>query len=257
MEFTTTVQLSGGDPEASAATALAPVGQHEVTVMRIHNPPGDLRHYFDRFVESLGTPVEIAEDYATGGKPTGERWAEICYRSDVPDDVAFRHSKNAQPLHTDESYVSSPAGIMLFYCVNAAPTGGETTFVSGHRLVEFLRSHDPALLDRLLSTKVRYSKAGDFKYRPILEMASDGTVDLNFNYYCADPDQEADALDLNQRFFDLLQTGLPDEMVLPVRLGRGDAVAWHDKLVLHGRNAFSATKTGDRLIWKTGIVLAA
>ncbi len=257
MSFETEVLLTGRDPGSDATTASPVISDYEVTHMRLEHAPADLRAYYDAFVEALGTPVDIAEDYATGGRPTGERWSEICYRSDVPDDVAFRHSKNAQPLHTDESYVSSPAGIMLFYCVHSAPRGGETIFVSGRQLVEFLTTKDPGLLDRLQSVDVRYEKAGDFKHRPILTIDGEGKVDLNYNYYCAEPGQPAEALELNQEFFDLLQTGLPTELVHPVGLDRGDAVAWRDSLVLHGRNAFAAQKTGDRLIWKTGVVLAS
>jgi len=257
MKFATEQSLSGLDPEDDARTVLPVIADHEVTHMRMRVAPTELRSYYDRFVEALGTPVDIAEDYATDGAPTGERWSEIRFRSDVPDDVAFRHSRNAQPLHTDESYVSSPAGIMLFYCVNRAPEGGETVFVSGRRLVEFLRSNEPDLLDKLQSIDVRYFKAADSKQRPIVVVDEDGAVDLNYNYYCADPDQPVEARNLNQQFFELVQNGLPDDLVLPIGLDPGDAVAWRDSLVLHGRNAFQAVNTGDRFIWKTGVVLAA
>jgi alpha-ketoglutarate-dependent taurine dioxygenase len=255
MAFKTTVALTGVDPQADAETALEPLRHHEVTYFKVDHSPEDLRGFYNAFVEAVGTPVDIAEDYATGGAPTGERWAEIQFRDDVPDDVAFRHSKNAQPLHTDESYVSSPAGIMLFYCVNAAEAGGETYYISGRELVRHLSEVDPELLDQLMTVDVTYAKAGDFKCRPIIAVDADGDVDLNFNYYCADPDQDEDALKLNQRFFDFLQNDLPDDLVFPVGLQPGEAVAWRDDRVLHGRRAFTATKTGDRLIWKTGIVL--
>lgn len=255
MNFSADVHLTGLDPVADAKTALPAVNDHEVIHMTFGAVDPDLRAYFDNFVEALGTPVDIAEDFATGGAPTGERWSEICYRSDVPDGVAFRHSKNAQPLHTDESYVSSPAGIMLFYCENPAPTGGETIFVSGKRLIDLLRSQHRELLEQLQSIKVRYAKAGDFKFRPIVLEDDDGSVDLNYNYYCADPEQSPEALELNQRFFDFLQNDLPEDLVMPVGLQRGEAVAWRDSLVLHGRHSFTAVETGDRLIWKTGVVL--
>ena len=80
-------------------------------------------------------------------------------------------------------------------------------------------------------------------------------MDLNFNYYCAEPDQPETALELNQAFLDYLQTDLPDEIVLDACLHPGEAVSWQDDRVLHGRNAFEATQTDDRLIWKTGILL--
>lgn len=257
MEFATEVTLTGRDPVADATVARDPIASHEVTRMRLTDKPKDLRSYYDSFVEALGTPVDIAEDYTSGGEPTGERWSEIQYDTSVPDDVAFRHSKNAQPLHTDESYVSSPAGIMLFYCVNAAPRGGETNYVSGRALVSHLQIHRPELLEQLLTTNVRYAKAADAKDRPIIIVDDDGSADLNFNYYCADPDQPEEALKLNQRFFDCVHNELPPDLVMAVDLQPGESVAWRDDLVLHGRNAFDATSTGDRLIWKTGLVLTA
>ena len=164
------------------------------TMGRTFNNDELLRRYYDELVEAVGEPIDIAEDYRQGGAPTGQRWSEIRYDADVPDDVAFRYSKNAQPLHTDESYVSTGAGIMLFYCVTPAPSGGETVFVRGTSLVEHLEVAAPELLERLTGMKVRYSKAGDYKELPIIQTFDDGTVELNYNYYCVDADQSADCL---------------------------------------------------------------
>lgn len=255
LRFKTELHLTGSDPGHDASMAAPAMVNHEVVRMTPDTTPTDLRRYYNQFVEALGTPIDIAEDYATGGLPTGKRWSEIRYDVDIPDLVAFRYSRNAQPFHTDESYVSSPAGIMLFYCVNAAPAGGETNYVSGRVLVDQLGRHRPELLDRLRSTKVRYAKASDYKDRPIIEIDAEGRVDLNYNFYCADPDQDAAALELNQQFFDYLLDDLPAELVFAVGLRPGESVAWRDDCVLHGRNAFTANKTNDRLIWKTGVVL--
>ncbi len=255
MKFATEVELSGTDPVGDARTLGPALLSHEVVRMSVVETPSDFRQYYDALVESLGTPIDIGEDYATGGAPNGERWAEIRYDADIPDMVAFRHSKNAHPYHTDEAYISSPAGIMLFYCQNAAPAGGETNYVSGRALVDHLSRTNPDLLDRLLSTKVRYEKAGDSRERPIIEIDDEGRVDLNFNFYCADPDQDPASLTLNQEFLDYVQGGLPEEMVLSVSLSPGESAAWRDDRVLHGRNSFTAHKTNDRFIWKTGVVL--
>lgn len=214
-----------------------------------------LREYYDALVEAVGQPIDIAEDFRDGGAPTGQRWSEIRYDSDVPDNVAFRYSKNAQPLHTDESYVSSGAGVMLFYCVTAAPSGGETVFVSGRELVDHLSTAAPDLFARLTGLSVRYAKADDFKDLPIIRVSDDGSVELNYNYYCVDPNQADEALQLNEDFHRYLEDELPAELIRPVGLKRGEAVAWRDYAVLHGRNAFEATHSGDRFIWKTGIRL--
>lgn len=255
LAFATEVELSGTDPAADAVALTPALRTHEVVRMRMGATPDDFRSYYDELVEALGTPIDIAEDYAEGGAPTGERWAEIRYDADIPDMVAFRHSKNAQPYHTDESYVSSPAGIMLFYCENAAPEGGETNYVSGRALVDHLSEAEPEMLERLLTVNVRYEKAGDYKDRPIIVIDDEGRVDLNFNYYCADPDQDPAALELNQQFLDYVQNQLPPEIVLSIALKPGESAAWRDDRVLHGRNSFTAHQSNDRLIWKVGVVL--
>jgi len=222
--------------------------------MRLDERPQDARAYYDAVVERVGRPIDAAEDYVDG-RPTGGRWSEIRYSTEVPDDVAFRHSKNAQPLHTDASYVSSAPSVMWFYCEQAAPSGGETVFVSGRQLVDTLETTRPDLLERLRTEHVIYEKAGDFRDRPIVCVQGDERVDLNFNYYCADQTQSAAGLALNEAFFQYLQEELPAELIHPVGLAPGEAVAWWDHRVLHGRNSFEAYKTGDRSIWKTGLHL--
>lgn len=250
--FTTELRLSGEDAAKDAALARAALFQCEVLHLVLDHQPAETRAYYDRVVELVGRPMDVGEDYVDG-QPTGGRWSEIRYSTAVPDDVAFRHSKNAQPLHTDASYVSSPPQVMWFYCDNAAPSGGETIFVSGRRLISELGESQPELLDRLVNQDVTYEKAGDERTRPIIKVSGDREVDLNFNYYCAFEDQGREGLDLNERFFRYIQEELPEELILEIALRPGDAVAWWDHRVLHGRNAFEASNTGDRSIWKTGL----
>ncbi len=260
MEFFKTVEIEGADPVADAGRVLHELADAEVLMIKPKRDLGkldeaELRDYFNSMVETMGVPIEAGEDYADAGAPNGERWQEIRYVEEIPDLDAFRHSKNAQPLHTDESYVSTGAGLMMFYCQHAASEGGATYFVSGRQLVTELEREDPKLLADLRSTKVCYSKAGDFKDRPIMEIADDGSVDLNFNYFCADPDQGAEGLELNQRFLDYVDSRLDPNSFALAQMQPGQAAAWRDNRVLHGRQSFSANKTNDRLIYKTGIAL--
>jgi len=253
MSFESTIQIKVDDIVGAAQQFREVMGERKVVRLIPDRKPSDLRSFYDSLVEAIGNPVAIAEDYATGGAPTGDRWSEIGFREDVPDDVAFRHSRNAQPLHTDESYVSEMAGVMFFYCASAASSGGETVFVDGPALVDHLRETQPALLEQLLTNDITYSKADDAKTRPIIAIGDDGNPTFNFNYFCADPEQSEEALQLNKEFHEFLENDLPDELQHPVGLNPGESVAWKDSLVLHGRNAFQAEKTGDRLIWKAGI----
>jgi hypothetical protein len=214
----------------------------------------DLRSFYDAATEKVGKCVLIGEDFTKGGVQTGEKWLEIRYDHDIPDLAAYRHSKNAQPLHTDESYISDPADIMFFYCVNRAEFGGATTFIDGPALVEHLKNYDLQLFEDLTKTEVCYKKADQFRTRPIITFDSKGVPMFNYNYYCVSREETEFNKQLNQRFFNYLEDQVAHSyMVTEVYLAPGESVAWWDEYVLHGRNSFKAEKTNDRYIWKAGI----
>ena len=75
---------------------------------RIYDNPDLLREFYDNLISELGVPAQIGEDINLGDRSSqrsGQRWMEIRYDPKVKD--AYRYSSNAQPLHTDGSYISS------------------------------------------------------------------------------------------------------------------------------------------------------
>ncbi len=213
----------------------------------------DLECFYNEIVDEIGLASAIAEDYSKGGAQTGERWMEIRYDEDVPDMAAYRYSKNAQPLHTDESYIDNPCDVMAFYCRNKAKSGGQTNFVDGSLLVDRMRVVDPNLLDLLISTEIHYEKAGNKRKAKIIDLSKKIPV-LNFNFYCIWEKESKVNKELNQRFLDFLETHIKGSYIeVPIGLNPGESVFWWDHFVLHGRNPFEATKTNDRFIWKTGV----
>jgi len=254
MNFFETVELDPANPAEAAHRASNALARTKVVWMRPSVAPDNLRSFYDSLVEGIGNPISIGEDFTQGGVQTGERWLEIRYDAAIPDMAAFRHSKNAQPLHTDESYITDPADIMLFYCVNRAPVGGATIFIDSDALLAALTAENPALLERLTTTPVRYEKGGEHRTLPIISTDHDGDTRFNYNYYCVDPSQNQPAIDLNQDFFDFLEAKREDRaLITEVALDPGESVAWWDDRVLHGRDAFEANATNDRFIWKAGI----
>lgn len=248
------VRLETNDPK-EAAELVHPVLAH-TKVVRIEPlwHITDLRSFYDELSAQLGHVLDIAEDFAQGGTQTGERWMEIRYDDDVPDMKAYRHSKNGQPLHTDESYVDDPADIMVFYCVNKATAGGETNYVDVFELIELLRSIDPALLEELTTVPLTYKKSELRRCRKIIDLEGKNGPSVNYNYYCIDPEASEKERQLNQRFFDFLELHVRGSYIEhPVALRPSEGVLWWDHFVLHGRRPFHARKTDDRLIWKTGL----
>lgn len=215
-------------------------------------PDEDARPFWDTVSETLGECLLIAEDAQTGNK-LGQKWMEIRYDPKFPN--AYRHSKNAQPLHTDGSYVSNAPEITFFYCLKQARAGGETTFIDSTDVCELLRAEDPGLLTALRATPVVFSKADDRRRRKIIDEDAEGLV-MNWNYYCVDPAEPAEVKDLAERFHAFCQTRIVGERrTYPLRLEPGHAVFFRDERLLHGRNSFDASDANDRFFWKGGITL--
>jgi alpha-ketoglutarate-dependent taurine dioxygenase len=255
MNFISEVKLRTNDPMEAAPVVKEALRKNKVLKIIPEYYLGDLRAFYDTLSDQLGMGVDIGEDFTKSGADfqTGEKWIEIRYDKDIPDLAAYRHSKNAQPLHTDESYVTDPADIMFFYCINKAIKGGATTFVDGPELVEYMENNAPELLAKLLNTKVRYSKANLERTEKIIDLQDDGQYHFNFNFWCIAKNETEENKKLNADFYNFLQDYVAhSHMAERVELKPGEAVVWWDELVLHGRTSYHVEKTNDRFIWKTG-----
>jgi alpha-ketoglutarate-dependent taurine dioxygenase len=253
MEFITDVKLRTNDPVEAAKAVKEVLKDNKVVKVVPEWYLGDLRSFYDVLTDEIGIPINIGEDFKNEGAQTHEKWLEIRYDDDIPDLSAYRHSKNAQPLHTDESYIKDPADIMLFYSVNKAIKGGATTFIDGPVLLKYMEETAPELLEKLKTTPVRYKKAGEERTEKIIDIKENGQIHFNYNYYCVDPNETEENKALNKEFFDFLQGYVAhSHMIEQVVLNPGEAVLWWDELVLHGRTSYEVDKTNDRFIWKTG-----
>ena len=259
MSFLTTLALTSSRTPAHWAGELrATLGSAKVVHLRglaDWLPAPQWPAFYETLTEATGQCLRLDEDFAQGSARTGHKWIEVRYDAAIPDDAAYRFSKNAQPLHTDESYLSDPAEVMFMHCLVQAPSGGETTFVDADVLWAALQAHCPALAARLLDRPVRFAKAGDFRHLPIIARTPAG-LRLNWNYHCIDPAETPEIHALAGEFRQFLLDYIsftPAETV--IQLAPGEAVAWWDDQVLHGRRAFRAEATNDRFLLKSGFRL--
>jgi alpha-ketoglutarate-dependent taurine dioxygenase len=222
--------------------------EHKVLVTSGVDPTREQRPFWDTVSEAVGDVVAL--DERVTGEKTGERWLEIRYDPSVVN--AYRYSRNAQPLHTDGSYLSNAPDVMFFYCIRQAAAGGATTFIDSSVLLDLVGREDPGLFRALRETPVRFTKAGDEKTRPILGEDAAGTQ-ITWNYYCVDPGEPPEIKDLAERFHAFLERRVVgEERTTPITLRPGEAVFFQDERLLHGRNAFRAEEKDDRFMWKTG-----
>ncbi len=218
----------------------------------------DVRDFYAAFFEFIGSPLPYAEDATVGGRDaqrTGGHWMEVRYDPSIPD--AYRHSANAQPLHTDLSYIPVRGATGFLACVAMPEEGGATTFIDAEDVVAALREEDPELLQELERTSLPHARSGDRRVENVIRYDS-GRPLLNWNYYCVDPSVDPRAHDLRERFFEFLrQSRSIAERTVRVKMSPGDAVLWKDEQVLHGRDSFNANAPSERHLWKSALLIDA
>jgi alpha-ketoglutarate-dependent taurine dioxygenase len=246
-------KFRSGDP-AESCKALVEAWRDpalKVFVLRASESSIRVRDVYESMFRWLGSPRAFAEDVRAGDRDhqrTGEIWMEVRYDPNFPD--AYRHSANAQPLHTDGSYIPDYSNSTLLACVANAGEGGETTFLDLPDLVAIMEREEPGLLKRLRTVTVPHARSGDRRESRILE-GEGADARVYWNYYCVDKDADADARSLAEEFHSYLASSpAVADRTLPIKLGPGDGVLWKDDELLHGRNSFNATRTSERFIWK-------
>lgn len=220
---------------------------HIVNMHSVERP----REMYEKLAKKVGAFIPIEEDSKTGER-TGEFWSDIRYDPEL--ETYFRHSKTAQPLHTDSAYQEGTPDITFFYCDVAALSGGATTFIDSYDLIYHLKNEDPELFDDLLSTSIRFGKGSDVRIRKSIAFDQFGPI-LNWNYYRVMATEGKERV-IADRFFNYLDSNIvKKDRCLPVCLKPGDVIFFHDERVLHGRNSFEANRKNDRLLWKGGVNL--
>lgn len=254
------------EPDEVATRILEAHSTSKVMHLRGLRPQGDIRDFYWQVFERVGQPMALAEDATAGDRDqqrTGSYWMEVRYDPAVPN--AYRHSANAQPLHTDGSYTSpesvnidrsqSAVGYGFLGCVAMPANGGATTFVDAEDVVRALRDEAPDLLEQLSSRDMPHARSGDRKVAKAIDLTNDQPL-MNWNYYCVDPEASNEVQDVRERYHDFL--GSSDGIarsVVAVKMRPGEAVIWKDDYVLHGREAFDPERTSERFLWKTSFLV--
>lgn len=228
--------------------------KNKVFALRSNGNIKNVKQFYDDLLPHLGKSFFLAEDANISNRQeqrTGELWSEVRFDPKYQD--AYRHSSNSQPLHTDGSYIPSFPNASLMCCIQNNVEGGETVFLDSAKLLECLKIENKEILKSLLEKEVIHSRSGDTKKEKVISIIGD-TVFLNWNYYCLERDSGGEVPFLFEKFFKYLKNSkLVKKYLLEVRMGKGDAVIWKDKEVLHGRNSFNASISSSRHLCKCAI----
>lgn len=195
--------------------------------------------------------VAVDED-ANTGRSLDNLWSNVEF--DPERQNRFRHSRSAQPLHTDGSYVPDSPSLVVMFCERPAPEGGATLFLDGEELIRLLAEEQPPLLAALRDIPMVFRKGSRTVTSTVIAHDPEGPL-LRWNYYALSEQLDRHARTLADEFqafvLDVTQRSIP----LALRLERGDAVVFHDYRLLHGRDSFEARIAGDRRLWKGGLKL--
>ena len=158
------------------------------------------------------------------------------------------NSTQVVPPHTDESYLHTPTGILVLYCIQPAGDGGESVMVDGFQIAERLRVQNPQAFDVLCSTpqpnyRIVPDEGMDFRTRNrALNIDEKGRL-VGFRFHprsMAPIDVPGElARQLHNANFALSELMLREENQLSFQLGAGDAVFFDNHRVMHSRKGFT------------------
>jgi trimethyllysine dioxygenase len=152
--------------------------------------------------------------------------------------------------HTDGTYSHDAPGLQMLHCLYFDGTGGESTMVDGFKIADVLRSAEPELFDTLSSVAIPGQYIGDGAHlmaaRPVFRHDHTGTL-VQVSYNNSDrapfllPPDEMTELYAALRAFDHLANR--ESMQWRHVLRPGEALLFDNWRVLHGRHAYTGTRT--------------
>ena len=209
----------------------------------------DLTELYVQLAQHSGGFLNKNENLETA-QMQADQWLDIRY--DPRFEYTFRHSNTRQPLHTDGSYTDLKFDVIFFFCVEQADWGGATTFIDSKEVIELLKAVNPNLLNQLSTTEVDFVKGeNQYKRAKIIDF-SDGSVQFNWNNFRVSATNPPEVIAMAEAFHGFCENRMVDGgLMTPIRLLPGEAVFFHDRRVLHGRNSF----WGNRCLMKGAISL--
>ncbi|MDO6592051.1 gamma-butyrobetaine hydroxylase [Loktanella sp. D2R18] len=169
-----------------------------------------------------------------------------------PDPNNLAYTSVALPLHTDLPNQEVPPGYQFLHCLANEATGGGSIFADGFAMAEDLRSEDPEAFQLLCDVPIpfRFSdQTADIRvYEPVITLDNAGNViEIRYNAHLAEVfDMPSKIMADYYRAYRAFMAKTRDPKYrLRLRLQAGEMVAFDNRRVLHGRDAFDPS-TGFR-----------
>ncbi|XP_052859383.1 trimethyllysine dioxygenase, mitochondrial [Drosophila gunungcola] len=178
----------------------------------------------------------------------GEMWTF----SDKPDHADTAYTKLYLGSHTDNTYFCDAAGLQALHCIEHSGSGGENFFVDGLHVVHELKRRFPSAYDVLCRIQVpgEYVEKGEHHRHtaPIIRMdpLTGEFVQLRLNVYdraVFDTIPQPQMAEFYDSLRKLLQIVRDEEQQWSLKLCPGSIVLFDNWRVLHGRQAYTGSRT--------------
>ena len=258
-------------PEPADPAAVVPERWDASLAERLprHRADGDLKAFLVDLKRHGLALVEGLGDDPEAGAAFGSRIAYIretyfgrifeVYTHPKPNSLAY--TAHALAPHTDLPYLETPPGVQFLHCVRNGAVGGASLFVDGFRAGQVLREESPADFDLLSRQAMPYrfiDDVSDMRYRrPVLGLDENGELgEIALNPALADEMRLGADPEATRRYYaayrKLMTITRRPELTLHMLLEPGTMVAFDNRRVLHGRDAFDPS-TGER--WLRGFYI--
>ena len=163
----------------------------------------------------------------------------------TPDPNNLAYTSLALPLHNDLPNQELPPGYQFLHCLANEASGGGSIFADGFALAADLREQDPEAFRLLSEVAIPYrfhDKDYDIRvHQPVIGLGRSGeVVEVRFNAHIAATfDMPADEMPrYYQAYRAFMRMTRDPKYRLSFKLEGGEMVAFDNRRVLHGRDAF-------------------
>jgi gamma-butyrobetaine dioxygenase len=209
-----------------------------------------------KLVDVPGEPDRVGEVAERIGIVRETNFGRLWDVRSEPAPITNANTPLSLPPHVDLATREYQPGLQLLHCIENSAAGGQGVYLDGFRVVEVLRDEHPddyAILSSVPWQWANRSKVSDYRWSsaPIVVDRSGVVVEVRVGNWLRAPlaagfdDVEA-AYAAYRRLFDATYR---DDLAVRVSFAAGDLIAFDNRRILHGRDAYVA---GDGSRWLRG-----
>jgi gamma-butyrobetaine dioxygenase len=173
-----------------------------------------------------------------------------------PEPITNANTPLSLPPHVDLATREYQPGLQFLHCVENSATGGQGVYLDGFRVAEILRDEHPEDYRVLTSVPWQWanrSKVSDYRWSstPIVADRSGNVVEVRVGNWLRAPLAAAfeDVEAAYVAYRHLFELTYREELAIRVSFAPGDLLAFDNRRILHGRDAFAE---GDGGRWLRG-----